>query len=418
MNAPAGPARTNSYRILYVSLLTVGVGNSMLQPLLPPLGRELGLRDSSLGWIFSLSALFWVFASPLWGRRSDTVGRKPIIALGMGAYAVSMGFFALVVMIGQAGWLPAAFVFVGLMLARAIFGAVGSASSPAAQAYVADRCSPSERTERIAALTAAFALGATVGPALCALLAGRFGLVFPIVFTCVSASTVSFLVWRLLPEPDKPLPPETRATWADSWRLAADNRLAPFLIYGFGVSIVTGTLQQTYTLYLMDELGVAGEAAAEQASAGFMVGALALLVTQLALIPRLKMNSRALMATGAAFVAAGVLIQMLAASLGGLIVSQLLQGLGFGLARPGFSGGASMAVSPREQGAAAGLVVAVNGAGFVISPITGGVAYDLAHRLAPLLISLALLCAMTAFALLSRRLKNIAAEPPPSFDPN
>ncbi len=77
-----------------------------------------------------------------------------------------------------------------------------------------------------------------------------------------------------------------------------------------------------------------------------------------------------------------------------------------------------MAVSPREQGAAAGLVAAVNGAGFVISPITGGVAYDLAHRLAPLLISLALLCAMTAFALMSRRLKNVTAEPPPNFDPN
>ncbi|MGE0044780.1 MAG: MFS transporter [Hyphomonadaceae bacterium] len=409
--------RASSYWILYASLLTVGVGNSMLQPLLPPLGRELGLRDSSLGWIFSLSALFWVFASPFWGRRSDTVGRKPIIALGMGAYALSMALFATVVMIGQAGWLPAAFIFVGLMLARAIFGAVGSASSPASQAYVADRSTPAERTEKIAALTATFALGATVGPALCALLAGRFGLVFPIVFTAIAAAVVAWLTMRFLPEPEKPEAPAERASWADSWTLASDRRLAPFLIYGLGISIVTGTLQQTYTLYLMDELGVRGEAAAEQASAGFMVGALALLATQMALIPRLKWRSRTLMTVGGAIVAVGVVTQILAASLGGLIVSQFMQGIGFGLARPGFAGGASMSVTPREQGAAAGLVVAVNGAGFVISPITGGVAYDLVHRLAPLTISLVLLVAMALFAWRSRRLRDVESQAPPTIDP-
>lgn len=200
--------------------------------------------------------------------------------------------------------------------------------------------------------------------------------------------------------------------------MAADPRLAPFLIYGLGVSIVTGTIQQTYTLYLMDELGVRGEAAAEQASAGFMVGALALLATQMALIPRLKMKSRGLMAWGAALVCGGVLVQMLATSLGGLIVSQFLQGIGFGLARPGFAGGASMAVTPREQGAAAGLVVAVNGAGFVISPVTGGVAYDFLHPLAPLVISLAILAGMVAFALRSRRLRDVEAQTPVTIDPN
>lgn len=406
------------YRLLFVSLLVVGAGNSMLQPLLPPLGRELGLPDSSLGWIFSLSALFWVFASPLWGRRSDEVGRKPVIALGMAAYSVSMAMFALVVIIGQQDWLPAAAIFVGLMLARAIFGAVGSASSPASQAYVADRSQPSQRTERIAALTAAFALGATVGPALCAVLAGRFGLVFPIVFTSVLAAGVAWAIWRYLPEPQKPEAPRERARFIDSWRLASDNRLAPFLIYGFGLSILAGTIQQTYTLYLMDRLEVSGRVAAEQASAGFMVGALALLGTQMGLIHRLKWKSSMFMAVGACVLAAGIVLQMIAMNFGSLVVSQLLQGIGFGIARPGFAGGASMAVTPHEQGAAAGLVVAVNGAGFVISPITGGVAYDLVHHIAPLAFSLALCIGMAAFAMRSRRLKNIeSAPPPPTIDP-
>jgi MFS family permease len=73
-----------------------------------------------------------------------------------------------------------------------------------------------------------------------------------------------------------------------------------------------------------------------------------------------------------------------------------------------------MAVTPQEQGAAAGLVVAVNGAGFVISPITGGVAYDYLHHLAPLTISLVIAIAMTVFVMRSRRLKTIESAPAPT----
>src|SRR6202008_262230 len=98
---------------------------------------------------------------------------------------------------------------------------------------------------------------------------------------------------------------------------------------------------------------------------GFMVSALALLATQLAILPRLNFGPRALMAWGAGLLGLGVTIQMLAPSLGALLVSQAVQGLGAGLARPGFTGGASIAVGPHEQGAVAGTIATVNGSGFV-----------------------------------------------------
>jgi MFS family permease len=296
-------------------------------------------------------------------------------------------------------------------LARAIFGAFGSASGPAAQAYVADRSTPARRTERIAALTAAFSIGAVIGPGVCAFLAGRFSLVVPILLMCGVAAIAAVLTWRMLPEPHKPVASAQRSTWRESARLAADERLAPFLIYGLGLSTVAGTLSQTFALYLMDKLDVRGEQAAELASAGFIVGALALFATQMGVIPWLRWTSRTYMAVGAVVLGAGVVLQLLAANLGGLIVSQLVQGVGFGLTRPGAAGGASLAVRPQEQGAAAGLVVAVNGAGFVISPITGGVFYDYMHESAPLLISLVMIAAMVAFTLLSRRLRDAEFHP-------
>ncbi|MEQ1708703.1 MAG: MFS transporter [Terricaulis sp.] len=416
MTAP--PARPR-FQLLFVCLLVIGAGNSMLLAVAPPLVRQLRLPDSSIGWIFSLSALFWVIASPFWGRLSDRIGRRPVAALGLAAYAVSMGLFGVVVLLGLNHVLSGAGLFISLMMARAIFGAFGSASSPAAQAYIADRTSPFERTEQLASLTAAFALGQAFGPAICAALAAKLGLVFPIVLIAALAAAASYAIWRYLPESGPPardtlpLAGGSAGGFIHSLKLARDRRLSAYLIYGFALSIVAGITVQVFGLFTMDRMRVQGEAGAELAAAGFMVSALALLATQMAVLPRVRLTSRELMSWGAGLIGLGIVIQIIAPSLGALLVSQAVQGLGFGLARPGFSGGSSVAVRPEEQGSAAGLVVAANGAGFVFSPLLGVVVYERVDMNAPLFVALALLGAMFAFALMSRRLRNaIVAEAP------
>ncbi len=406
------PRRLRRLYLLFICLLVIGAGNSMLLAVAPPLMRQLHLPDSSVGWIFSLSALLWVFSSPYWGRVSDRVGRRPIIATGLVAYAASMTSFAVVIVLGLNDFVSGVTLFVLLMLSRAIFGAFGSAASPASQAYIADHTTRLERTEQMATLTSAFALGQAFGPAICAALAARLGLVFPIALVAVLAAGASFAIWRYLPESG----PGEASTLelsggehqVNSFKLALDSRLSAYLIFAFALSVVTGVVTQVFTLFTMDRLNAQGEAGAELAAAGFMVSALALLATQLAILPRMKMSSRALMGWGTGLIALGIAIQIVAPSLGALLVSQAVQGVGFGLARPGFTGGASVAVRPHEQGAAAGLVTAMNGAGFIFSPLVGGVAYELISPIAPLLIALAILIMMSAFTLLSRRLKNRA----------
>lgn len=413
--APIG--RNRQFHLLFLCLLIIGAGNSMLLAVAPPLVRELRLPDSSVGWIFSLSALIWVFASPYWGRLSDRTGRKPIVALGLGAYAVSMGSFGVVVLLGLSGWLAGVWLFAFLMLARAIFGAFGSASSPAAQAYIADRTSRIERTEQLASLSAAFAFGQAFGPAICAALAAKFGLVFPILLVAALAAATSFSVWRFLPENSPPQAEQRRSDWRESLALASDRRLSGFLIYGFGLSVISGITVQVFGLFTMDRLNVAGEQGAEYAAAGFMVNALAFLATQLGVLPRLRMSSRGLMAWGAGLFAFGVVIQILSPSLGAIMAALAVQGLGAGLARAGFAGGSSIAVRPDEQGAAAGLVVAINGAGFVFSPLLGGVVYERVDMNAPLFITVAILLSMLVFTLRSKRLRNITAAESAAIDP-
>ena len=403
---PVEDDRRRAFLLLFSCTLIVGFGNTMLLALLPPLARQLSLPDSSVGWIFSLSALIWVFASSYWGRASDRQGRKPIIALGFFAYAVSMASFATICVIGLAGWIGPTTIFIGLLLARAIFGAVGSASTPAGQAYVADRTSYAERTEEMAALGSAFALGAALGPALSGMFAAHTGPILPIYLVAVLAVISSLTVLRFLPESRQPQLPLDGAKRETAWGLALDRRVSGFLVYGLGISTVTGMLAQTFTFYTMDRLKLDMAETITYASNGLMVGALAILATQMGLLRILKLRGRSLMAIGALIVALGVLIQIVATSLNLLLVSQFMQGVGFGLARPGFSAGASLAVKPEEQGGVAGIITAVNGAGFVLSPLAGVTLYAAAGMHAPLWLAVAILIGIAVFALVSRRIRS------------
>lgn len=393
-----------AFALTFCALFVVGFGNSMLLAVLPPIARAMALPDRFVGAVFSVSALLWVLTSPHWGRLSDRVGRRPIIALGLWAFALSMGLFAAVAAGGVAGLYGPVACFFGMAAARAVFGAVGSATAPAAQAYVADTSAPHLRLRRLGALTSAFALGSAVGPAFCAALAARFGLISPIVFTTGLAILAGLALNFLLPKPGLPAaspgdsPMEMREGGASTWRLAFDPRVRSYLVYGAGISLAVGMLVQTFAFYTMDKLGVSGPLGAERAAAGFSAGALALLATQLLILPRVRMSAQGLMIWGAVLAAVSVGLQIAAQDLIWLMASQALQGLAFGLARPGFSSAASLAVQPHEQGALAGLVVAANGAGFVISPIAGNAFYEVAGMNAPLWLAIVVLASLAVFA--------------------
>ena len=92
-----------------------------------------------------------------------------------------------------------------------------------------------------------------------------------------------------------------------------------------------------------------------------MAGAAAMLGAQWALIPRLGLSPRALILWGSLIAAAGLVGTMLASDLYGITIGFALSSLGFGFTRPGFTGGASLAVPLAEQGAVAGVITAANG---------------------------------------------------------
>ena len=118
-----------------------------------------------------VSALIWVFTSTYWGKKSDLWGRKPVMIIGLLAYSISFVLFSSTIAAGLAHWLSALAIFPLMILSRSIYGTFGFGTSPASQAYVADRTAPAERLQGVATINAAFGLGSALGPGIAAMLA-------------------------------------------------------------------------------------------------------------------------------------------------------------------------------------------------------------------------------------------------------
>ena len=64
-------------RTLLASLVIVGMGFSVLFPLLAPLGRAMGLTEIQVTTIISASGMVVFLATPRWGRASGALLDRP-----------------------------------------------------------------------------------------------------------------------------------------------------------------------------------------------------------------------------------------------------------------------------------------------------------------------------------------------------
>lgn len=406
--------RRRAFRVLFACLVVTGAGNSMLFALLPPLARKVGMGELAVGLVYMVSGVLFTVMSQVWGSLSDRYGRRPFILSGLTGFSVSTTVMAIVVALGLGGLIGAGATAAGVIIARGLFGAFGSATGTVAQAYVADRTAPHERTRAIAGLTAGFGLGGALGPALAGLAAPHVGLVVPFAATAALALLGAAIAWFAMPERTPPKPQAGRGALLRAMSLAGDPRLRAILFFGCALWMGQGATLQTTGFLIMDRLDVGGEAAAGLSGGVLSIGALALLAGQVVIIPLLRLVPRAAIALGGLAGVAGAALMTVAGDLGLVTVAFALMSLGMGLARPGMASAASLAVEPHEQGAAAGLAMATAGMGFLLAPVTGVLAYRLLGPWAPFAITAAGLAGALALALRSRGLARASARARPA----
>ena len=417
--APEGLPKKTFAIIFGVSLVTA-MGNTGMISVLPAIGRSIGIPDPMVAAIFSLSALLWAFSSPWWARASDRHGRKPLMLIGLSGFMFSMIACALVVMAGLHHMATPMIIFICFLFARALFGLFGSASNPATQAYVAEHTPPEQRTQSMSSLAGAFGLGTVIGPFLAPLFVLPFvGLAGPMLGFAAMAGLMLFVVWKMLPESQNmPVAPVRAEIAKDAkggdatkekpmWR---DPRVRPFLVYGFIVAVCQTAQAQTLGFLIIDKLGLDPMKAQGYIAIAMMFGAMAGLLAQWGIIRMFEMTPRQLLRWGVGVAAVGNVIVAMQPTYAAVVAGFAISSLGFGLARPGFTAGASLAVDMHEQARVAGAIAAVNGVNVVLAPFFVWLYERIAP--APFILCALMMVAMLVYALRNAQLKN--ADPLPA----
>lgn len=146
--------------ILILSEFLVCLGIGLIIPVMPFLKTQLHLSAFDMGVMTALFAFAQFIASPIIGRISDQVGRKPIIAIGLALYAVSEILFALTNYLSM------------FDVSRVIGGISAAMVTPTGMALAADITTKRQRAKVIGWLSAAFSGGLILGPGIGGLLAG------------------------------------------------------------------------------------------------------------------------------------------------------------------------------------------------------------------------------------------------------
>ncbi len=161
-DAPRRSAMLVVFLVVAIDLLGFGIVLP-LQPLFAETflaGYDPQLKGVVIGVLFSSFSLMQFVFSPMWGRVSDRIGRRPILLLSLSGSVV---FYAL---FGFACSLPqdqATLALVLLLVARVGAGIAGASVSTAA-AVIADCTPPEKRAKGMALIGAAFGIGFTFGP--------------------------------------------------------------------------------------------------------------------------------------------------------------------------------------------------------------------------------------------------------------
>ena len=144
--------RWKTLAVLSLSLLIIGLDNTILNVALPSLQEGLGTSGSSLQWI--VDSYLLVFAGLLLtlGAFGDRFGRKLALQLGIGLFGLSS---LAVLFVDSSG---------GLIAVRSVMGVGGALIMPATLSIISNTFPREERSKAIGIWAAFAAVGIGLGP--------------------------------------------------------------------------------------------------------------------------------------------------------------------------------------------------------------------------------------------------------------
>ena len=347
---------------LKFGLFTVGLGQSFVFVLVPPLARDLGLSEIQTSSIFAISALAWATTSAFWGRTSDKYGRRNIAILGLLGYSISLIALITPLFLAQKNLLNVTFLFPALVLGRLINGLVGSATRPASFAYIADITSKDNRTVKFARLESSFLLGTVAGP-----LVGGFLFLISNETPFYVFSGLAFIaaigIYRKLDSVTKKkntVKKLNKINWYSS-------TIWPFLAFAAVLSLCQASLLQSIGFYITD-LYSDFDNLPTLISMTFALLSISTIVSQYIFTDAFPMNNFNLLLFGTLLLIFSYFTMAFYQTISVYYLSIIVLGFGFGMTRPALASSLSLAQSPENQGSAAGYLGSVIPIGHMTTP--------------------------------------------------
>jgi len=347
---------------LKFGLFTVGLGQSFVFVIVPPLARDLGLSEIQASLVFAFSAIAWALTSAAWGRASDKYGRRNIAILGLIGYSASLLAMIIPLFLVEKNLLDIVFLFPLLVFGRMLNGLIGSATRPATFAYIADTSSREKRTVKFARLESSFLVGTVAGP-----LIGGFLILItketPFYVFSILALIASIGIYKNVDNTARDKKSVLQSEKI-SWK---SNTIWPFLVLASISSLCLASLIQTIGFYLFDVFPNIDDLPI-LISMTFALLSISTIVSQYLFTDAFPLSNNKLLLCGVLLLLFSYLTMALFPKISIYYLSIIINGIGGGMLRPAISSSLSLSQTPEHQGIAAGYLGSVYPVGHILTP--------------------------------------------------
>ncbi len=379
--------RFSSGSVIFMTMFIDASGFGMIIPLLPFYAETFQAGSTALGILLASFSIMQFLFSPILGRISDSIGRKPVLMLSILTSMASFLIFAF----ANSFWM--------LLGSRIISGL--ATETAVAQAYIADTTSGKERASGMGRVGAAHGAGFIIGPAI-----GGFLSVYGFWAPGLVAASLTLLnlvfVLFFLPESlaRKDSTMQVQSIQKSSFLKRLVDAVAKPLIGAVLVIYFIVFLAFSAVPVIVPLLGIAyfGFGSVEMSYVFIYIGSVQIVLQGL-VIGRLtkKVGEGKLIGFGPLLMMSGVLLMPLFPSLVIFLVSLTMIASGSGVMRTVVPSFISKITAANEQGGTLGLASSVSSIATVPGPLIGGSLFEFAGLTTPFLGSAAML--IVAFVL-------------------
>ncbi|UVJ57957.1 MFS transporter [Trueperella pyogenes] len=369
------------------------MGQMILNPIIAPLSRQMGLQEWHIGATISLAAIVLASLSAYWGRASQRLGAKRVLTTGLAVAIIALSAFGVVSYLGMNQGLSGIGLVFGVVITRGLlYGAGISAIAPTAQAHlVTHTTSENGRVKALGMIGAAQGMSSIVGGVAGGALAAAGGLILPLaVMPVVMALGLIVLLVSFKPQGQGRIfekPKRIRFT---------DPRVLPWLVSGLVMFLVFSSLATIFGFTVQDRFALSATTTAGISAIYLTVMGITMIIAQAMIAPKTGWSAAKLLRTGLIITLVATVLIWPTPSHALLAVGCILLGLGMGLAMPGYNTGPTLKMTTDEQGAVAGVINANNGLAYAVAPLASTALYGWSP-VAPFVISIALLAVDVAY---------------------